>query len=308
MEKYLIVLDLDETLLHNDKTVSKYSQGILAKCQSLGCKIVVNTARSYIRTAKIAKQINADFVCAFNGNFVCDKEDKVIYYNPISSQVTECVIEELSKYTDHIVNEGLYDSFCINKDDVDFIDSKFASIEFIKKLQSCKLILKCKNEEFSSIKSVAEKYDLSITFLREKDTARILPKKSDKWIGIQHIKEFLNNEYKIIAFGDDITDLKTLINADIGVRMENSISEIIEKINFSTFSNDDDGVAKFLCHYFDLEKDSVNYSNVQILDCSLRDGGHLNSSKFGYKIIKGFIEKLAFANTDIVEIGFFTNL
>ena len=35
MEKYLIVLDLDETLLHNDKTISKYSQGILAKCQSL---------------------------------------------------------------------------------------------------------------------------------------------------------------------------------------------------------------------------------------------------------------------------------
>ena len=173
MEKYLIVLDLDETLLHNDKTISKYSQGILAKCQSLGCKIVVNTARSYIRTAKIAKQINADFVCAFNGNFVCDKEDNVIYYNPISSQVTECVIEELSKYTDHIVNEGLYDSFCINKDDVDFIDSKFASIEFIKKLQSCKLILKCRNEEFSSIKSVVEKYDLSITFSREKDTARI---------------------------------------------------------------------------------------------------------------------------------------
>lgn len=304
MEKYLIVLDLDETLLHNDKTISKYSQGILAKCQSLGCKIVVNTARSYIRTTKIAKQINADFVCAFNGNFVCDKEDNVIYYNPISSQVTECVIEELSKYTDHIVNEGLYDSFCINKDDVDFIDSKFASIEFIKKLQSCKVILKCRNEEFSSIKSVVEKYDLSITFSREKDTARILPKKSDKWIGIQQIKEFLNNEYKIIAFGDDTTDLETLINADIGVRMENSISEIIEKINFSTSCNDDDGVAKFLCHYFDLEKDSVNYNNVQILDCSLRDGGHLNNSKFGYKVIKGFIEKLAFANTDIVEIGF----
>lgn len=215
MEKYLIVLDLDETLLRNDKTISKYSRSILAKCQSLGCKIVVNTARSYIRTTKFAKQINADFVC--------DKKDKVIYYNPISSQVTECVIEELSKYTEHIINEVLYDSFCINKEDVDFIDSKFASIEFIKKLQSCKLILKCKNEEFSSIKSVVEKYDLSITFLREKDTGRILPKKSDKWIGIQHIKEFLNNEYKIIAFGDDITDLKTLINTDIGVDLPEHI-------------------------------------------------------------------------------------
>ena len=39
MEKYFIVLDLDETLLHSDKTISEYSKAILKKCQDLGCKI-----------------------------------------------------------------------------------------------------------------------------------------------------------------------------------------------------------------------------------------------------------------------------
>ena len=304
MEKYLIVLDLDDTLLHSDKSISEYSKSILKKCQELGCKIVINTARSYIRTINFAEQINADFICSFNGNFVCDREDNIIYYNPISNEVSKNVIEELSKYTSHIVNEGLYGSFCTDKRDVDFVDSKFASINFVKNLQSCKLILRCQEGEYSSIKSLVEKYNLSITFSREKNTARILPMGTDKWNGIQHIEQNLKEGYKVIAFGDDITDLETLVNADIGVRMKNSITKIIENVNFSTSSNDDDGVAKFLCHYFNLEQENINYSNVKILDCSLRDGGHLNGSKFGYEIIKGFIEKLALANTDIIEIGF----
>lgn len=307
MEKYFIALDLDETLLHSDKTISEYSKTILKKCQDLGCKIIVSTARSYIRTVEFAKQINADFICTFNGNFVCDKEDNVLYYNPIEKGITKSIIQELSKCTDGIVNEGLYGSFCTNKEDVDFVDSRFASIKFVENLQSSKLILRCEEDRYPSIKSIVEKYDLSITFSREKNTARVLPKESDKWVGIQKIKEFLNDNYKIIAFGDDITDLETLLNADIGVRMENSVGEIIENINFSTSSNDDDGVAKFLCHYFNLEQDMINYDNVKILDCSLRDGGHLNKSNFGYDIIKGFIEKLALANTDIIEIGFLQN-
>lgn len=304
MKKYLIVLDLDETLLHSDKSISEYSKTILKKCQELGCKIVINTARSYIRTVDFATQVDADFVCSFNGNFVCDKDDNVIYYNPISHNASRNIIEELSKYTERIVNEGLYGSFCTSKEDINFVDSKYASIKFIQNLQSCKIIVYCRPEEYQVLKVLADKHDLSITFSREKNTVRILPNNSNKWLGIQKIKEYLGDEYNIIAFGDDIADLDTLINADIGVRMENSTNDLIENVEFSTFSNDNDGVAKFLCNYFNLEQNIVNCNNVKILDCSLRDGGHLNGSQFGYDVIKSFIQKLANAGTDIIEMGF----
>lgn len=304
MEKYLIVLDLDETLLHNGKIISDYSKTILKKCQKLGCKIVLNTARSYIRTVDFAQDVNADFICCFNGNFVVDNEENILFNNPISLEASKVLIEQLSKYTDRIVNECLYASFCTSKKDVDFVDSKFASINFVKNLQSYKLILRCDTEDYQTIKSIIQKFQLSITFSREKNTARILPKGSDKWVGIQEIKKFIGSDYKVIAFGDDITDLETLINADIGVRMKNSVSEVIENVCFSTFSNNDDGVAKFLCNYFNLEQENVNYNNVKILDCSLRDGGHLNNSKFGYDIIKKFIQNLSKANIDIIEMGF----
>ena len=44
--------------------------------------------------------------------------------------------------------------------------------------------------------------------------------------------------------------------------------------------------------------------DIQILDCTLRDGGHIVGGKFGEKNIKHVIRKLVEANVDIVEVGF----
>lgn len=45
-------------------------------------------------------------------------------------------------------------------------------------------------------------------------------------------------------------------------------------------------------------------SNMQILDCTLRDGGYVNDFRFGKNGIKKIISQLTFAGIDIVECGF----
>ena len=47
-----------------------------------------------------------------------------------------------------------------------------------------------------------------------------------------------------------------------------------------------------------------NQKRIELLDCTLRDGGHINQGHFGKKVIKAIIEKLVKANTDIIEAGF----
>lgn len=47
---------------------------------------------------------------------------------------------------------------------------------------------------------------------------------------------------------------------------------------------------------------------IQLLDCTLRDGAHLNKGRFGRTTIKETIKDLIQANIDIVEVGFFDNL
>ena len=46
---------------------------------------------------------------------------------------------------------------------------------------------------------------------------------------------------------------------------------------------------------------------IQILDCTLRDGGYCNQWKFGSQNIKKIIRGLTSANIDIIECGFLTD-
>ncbi len=47
--------------------------------------------------------------------------------------------------------------------------------------------------------------------------------------------------------------------------------------------------------------------NIGILDCTLRDGGHVNDSDFGEEAIRGIAGGLARAGVDYVEMGFLRN-
>ncbi|MBR1572318.1 MAG: hypothetical protein IJ655_06220 [Lachnospiraceae bacterium] len=47
--------------------------------------------------------------------------------------------------------------------------------------------------------------------------------------------------------------------------------------------------------------------NIQLLDCTLRDGAYICDSRFGTPAIKGIIKKMADANVDIIECGWLKN-
>lgn len=47
---------------------------------------------------------------------------------------------------------------------------------------------------------------------------------------------------------------------------------------------------------------------IEVLDCTLRDGGYCNQWEFGFQNIKTIINGLVEANIDIIECGFLTNL
>lgn len=47
-----------------------------------------------------------------------------------------------------------------------------------------------------------------------------------------------------------------------------------------------------------------NDKHIRLLDCTLRDGGHINQGEFGEIAIKNVIKRLVEAKIDIVEVGF----
>lgn len=46
---------------------------------------------------------------------------------------------------------------------------------------------------------------------------------------------------------------------------------------------------------------------IELLDCTLRDGGYINDWKFGYHTIRDLISKLVESHVDYVEVGFLRN-
>lgn len=48
-------------------------------------------------------------------------------------------------------------------------------------------------------------------------------------------------------------------------------------------------------------------SRIKLLDCTLRDGGHINAGQFGKNVIKSIIKNLVQAKIDIIEVGFLWN-
>ena len=45
-------------------------------------------------------------------------------------------------------------------------------------------------------------------------------------------------------------------------------------------------------------------TNVRVLDCTLRDGGHVVQGNFGKNVIKAIISNLVKSKVDIIEAGF----
>lgn len=294
---YFIALDLDGTLLDDDKNISEFNKKTLDKCQKLGHKIALCTNRSYLRTLPYAEEINADYIVCFDGNYVVS--DNVIYSNKISSKLAKTLTSLLKEKNVDFIVECLNGAYRSRINEYSFIETNFIKFDNFDFSNCFKVLVDCNIKNIADLNEITNNLNLSGSFDEENNLYRILPKKTGKWNGLNKID--LTN-YLTISFGNDKSDLEMLLNSDVGIKMKESTNEL-EKVKFWTDSNNQDGVGKFLNHYFNFDLRSC-YENIKILDCTLRDGGHLNNSSFGKKTINSIIDNLIKANIDIVEIGF----
>lgn len=300
IDKYIISIDLDGTLLNDNKNISAYTLNVLKKCQKLGSKIMINTSRSYLRTLEISEMIKADFISCFNGNYICAK-DKTYYSNSFKDDFCKELINIIIYNKINVILECINGTYRNRLKDYKFMHSDYFDFKKLK-IDSCFKILVTNKKDINYFKELITNNNLVAEYDSINKLYRILPPFSDKLNAVKYISKLLGNKYKTISFGDDISDLNTLKFSDIGIKMENA-HESLAEIRFLTYSNNQDGVAKFLSNMFNLDM-KTNYDNVKLLDCTLRDGGHLNKSNFGYDNIIAIIKNLVKSKIDIIELGF----
>lgn len=277
IEKYLIFLNLDGTIMNDSGYISEKTIKTLEKVNKKN-KLIIYTPNSLIYLKnKLSNSVPYNYFSTFNGNFVIDNNNKII----IDNYIFDAALKEISYYCDNNNLDILYENN--NGVDKKYIDSK----------KYYRLIVKDSNK----INKIIKKYNLLVS-----DNKYIYP--SNNIDLLNYFKSKYKN-YKIMSFSNTEKDLDLLKKSDIGIKLKNSsgLGKILIETNDSI---NEDGVANFLINYFNLNY-KYYYNKVKILDCTLRDGGHLNNCNFGKENIKNIIIKLSNSKIDYIELGFLEN-
>ena len=255
----LIALDMDGTLLREDKTISDRTKKVIAKAVQKGVKVVLASGRPieglqrYLEELKLKSK--EDYVMSFNGSVIqnaCTKEiisknilkgshlkelyalSKVIGVNIHAFSNQGCITPRMNEYSQL---EGSINGIEVNEVNFDMISEEedIIKIMFIDPEEVLEKAIK------EIPQAIFEKYTVvrSAPFFLE-----FLNKASSKGTGVKALAEHLGiKQEEVICIGDAGNDLDMIQFAGLGVAMGNAFEEVKEAADYITHDNEEDGVA-----------------------------------------------------------------
>ena len=246
MKIEMIVLDLDRSLLKNDKSLSEYTIKVINTCFKMGIKIIFATARPIRTVVKYMDKINTNGSIFHNGAIVM-AHNKILSEYGINSYKTKEIIEKImynySQATISVeINDVMYTNFDISED---WAYTKINLMELPDEKADKIIVGSIHLDEIIKINQyITEELYLEIN---DGKYGFIMNKKASKWNGIKILSEYfkIKNE-NIVAFGDDINDIEMVKNCGIGICVKNGLKEVKEVANEICEDNENDGIAKWI--------------------------------------------------------------
>lgn len=256
----MIVLDLDDTLLNDEHTLSKRNKESLMAAQELGVKVVLASGRPTFGMVSLAKELQLDqygsFILSYNGSKIIDATTNEELFNSTISSEMAHRLYDLSR------REGV--SILSYKDEAIVIEepNEYADIEATITGLPLQIVDQFKetinepvvkammladpdvlvNVEQEMIKEVGEEVSVfrSKPFFLEFTALNVT-----KGTSLSQLTKKLGiAPEEVIAIGDSYNDITMIEFAGLGVAMGNAPDAIKEIANYVTDSNNHDGVAK----------------------------------------------------------------
>lgn len=247
-EKYIILIDVDETLVENGKTkVSSKVLESLEYARSKGNILAISTGRSVVTTKAIDGYKHFDYIACLMGSVIYStKEDKIIFEdkNKINSEYVKPLIEYFidSKcewtYKDDNEDKSTLD---ISKFGNRFNAKIITKDEVNKDIENNKIFQLLASKNAINDEIIDTYKDLDFVFMPG-DYYDILKKGSSKANVVKYFKQHFP-KYKIVAIGDSNNDIPMLKTADISIAMGNANQTVLNMCNFTTKTLKEDGVS-----------------------------------------------------------------
>lgn len=257
----LVAIDMDGTLLKEDKTISERTKNAIQSAREKGVTVVLATGRPIEGVSRYLEELDMykdnDYVLSYNGALIQKTKSKetvakvalkgsdLHYLRRLSdefgvnihafSEKYGLITPKNSKYTEV---EAEINNIKINEMNIDNIcdDEVMIKIMMIDEPEVLEVAMN------KLPKEVYEKYTVvrSTPYFLE-----FLNKKVNKGVGVELLAQHLSlSKEEVMTFGDAGNDIHMIEYAGLGIAMENAFDEVKEVANYITKSNEDDGVAK----------------------------------------------------------------
>lgn len=271
MDKFdikLIALDLDDTLLNDDRVITDGTVVTLRECAERGIYIVLCSGRAedailpFVRRLEIAGKEAGRFLIAINGCSIFDLHKRQqIFCRKVEPEIlirTNEIAEARGLRSEVYTPDTIYyrEETKWTKLDVDLCGLKGAKVDeyddFLK-TGFTKMLVPGEPAELLELQSQlrAEFGERAVIFTSKPYFLEILPPNCGKGEAVSWLaKELGFGMEKVMGFGDSMNDESLIRMAGHGVAMCNGLAEIKSIARHVTdFDNNHDGVGEFIKKY-----------------------------------------------------------
>lgn len=271
MEKRMLFLDLDGTLLNDAKQITEGNRAALDQALERGHGVIITTGRPLKSAMDQAHKLGMDrpgcYLIAYNGAVVYDwAQKKQVFTRTLPKETVYRVFDLVNSRGEHIQTydtwEVLVETRC---DDAavrrycQLIDMRFKVIEDVRKdlkEEPVKCLVINYQEQAGILKiqawireHMAQEVDC---FFSCDQYLEVVPRGMSKGEAVKMLCKMLNVQIaNAVAVGDAANDLSMIEAAGIGVAMANGTDEVKAVADYvTTLDNNHDGIAEVVERFF----------------------------------------------------------
>jgi len=247
----MIVLDLDGTLLADDKNISVHNLSVLEKCRREGIKIVIATARSVRAAERTIALVRPDVMILNGGALVINDSGETVYKKLIPAGISDAIIEAClsNKNTGDITVEtetNYYVSYRDPADHPNYIYGEYYDFRKPLAQDSYKITVEIFKDR-TAIEIESKFSGCGMIRYSGEYWYRFAHKEAEKMAAVTVISELEKITIdEIAAFGDDYNDIEMIRKCGTGIAMENGIAEIKQAAKYVCGNNNEDGIGKWI--------------------------------------------------------------
>lgn len=257
-----IFLDLDGTLLDDDKNVSEENKKAIDMAENMGVSVCLCSGRQkeFVKKIKEKAGINSQYLISSNGCEIYDFKNKEVLF---TANLENSLSKNLYKYCEnkgHLIRiDTIYGRYINNmkyqySGEIEFSEDidKFLLENNVIQISVCTETEQEIDEAIEYIKSLGEDVKIENRYKTGNGVwslcaINVINKNASKGNAIYGLCKYLKISIEeVIAMGDDLNDISMIKEAGLGVAMGNALDSVKEIADEVTKTNNENGVAQVI--------------------------------------------------------------